>query len=112
MEAVRAAGRREIWWNVRARQPGYHRLVFQVGEQQVEKELAVGDGFMRVSTQRPEWSWSDTLLNPSEAPFAADSKVRSIEIDYPERFSWKILGVDPWLVYWFVVSMVAGFCFK
>ena len=37
---------------------------FQVGDQTVDKELAVGDGFMRVSAQRPGWDWSDVLLNP------------------------------------------------
>ena len=51
----------------------------------VEKELAIGDGFMRVSAERPEWCWSDILWQPAEAPFAADSPVRAIRIDYPGR---------------------------
>ncbi len=51
---------------------------FTCDGQIVEKELAIGDGFMRVSAQRPEWCWSDILWQPAEAPFAADSPVRAI----------------------------------
>jgi hypothetical protein len=74
---VRTDGRREVWWNVRASQAGYYRLVFQVGEQQVDKELAVGDGFMRVNSLRPGWSCSDALLHPAERPFGPGSMIRA-----------------------------------
>jgi hypothetical protein len=105
---VRVLSKREICWNVKANAAGDHRLTFLVDGKPVTKELAVGDGYMRVSTERPEWSWSDALLHPSEEPFAPDAPVQSITIDYPERTSWKILGVEPWILYWFAVSMVAG----
>src|SRR5262245_46902784 len=59
---VRVVSRREVCWNIQARANGYHRLVFRIGDQTIEKELAVGDGFMRVSAQRPAWVWSDALL--------------------------------------------------
>ena len=124
-----------VWWNVRASQAGYHRLAFQVGEQQVDKELAVGDGFMRVSALRPGWSCSDALLHPSEPPFGPGSAVQSIEIEYPRRDSltgagdswltcwftgamvaagWlgALMGLPAWMVYWFVASMVVGLCFS
>ncbi len=106
---VRVLSKRELCWNVKARRPGYHRLVFEVGGQQVEKELAVGDGFMRVSTLRPGWEWPDVLFHPAEAPFRPDSPVHSITVEYPERSSWTS-GTDSWLVYWVVVSMVAALC--
>ena len=35
-----------------------------------------------------------------------------VEIDYPQRMTWKILGIEPWLCYWFGVSMVAGLAFR
>jgi hypothetical protein len=109
---VRVFSRREVCWNIKARDSGYHRLVFQVGDQEVEKELAVGDGFMRVTALRPAWVFSDVVLHPGEPPFATDSLVQSIDVAYPERFSWKICGIEPWLLYWFVVSMVSGLCFS
>ena len=131
---VRTEGRRELWWNVQANEPGYHRLAFVVDGQQVEKELAVGDGAMRVSTMRPGWSWWDALTHPSEAPFGPGSAVQSIEDrvspgrDSPTGAgeSWatcwysgsmtgagwlgNLVGLPAWMIYWFVVSLVAGLC--
>ena len=104
---VRTAGRREFWWNVRASQAGYHRLVFRGGRQQVDKELAVGDGFMRVSSLRPGWSCSDALMHPSEPPFGPGSVVQSIEIEYPRRDSLTGAG-ESWLTCWFTWAMTGG----
>ena len=53
------------------------------------KELAIGDGFMRVSQERPGWDWSvDSAATPGSSRSAADDPVRSIEIAYPDRSSW------------------------
>jgi hypothetical protein len=109
---VRVTEKREIWWRIRAREDGIHKLAFRVGDQVVDKELAVGAGFMRVSVQRPGWIWNEALMHPWEKPFTPDSPVRSIAIDYPTRQSWYIDGTDWWLVYWFGMSMIVGFCFK
>jgi hypothetical protein len=106
---VRVQSKREVCWNVRACEKGYHRLTFQVGDRTVEKEFAVGDGFMRVSAQRPGWNWYDVLEHPREEPFGPDSPVRSIAIDYPARPE-VTCGSSGWLVYWFVVSLIAAFC--
>lgn len=108
---VRLPSKREVCWNIAARTPGKHRLMFQVGGQTAEKQLSVGDRLMRVSALRPGWSWSDALIYPAEPPFAADSLIRSIAVDYPTRSSWTS-GADKWVVYWFVVSMVTGFAFR
>jgi len=108
---VRVFSNKEICWKIRAVEGGYHRLIFQVGEQQIDKELAVGDSFMRISAERPGWQWSDILLYPVEKPFAPDSVVQSISIDYPERLS-RTSGTDWWLVYFFIASMVFALLFK
>ena len=85
--------------------------MFYVDGQKVDKELAVGKGLMRVSTERPAWHWSDALFNPWEQPFHPDAPVQSIAIDYPARVSW-IYGTDYWVIYWFVVSLVVAFMFR
>jgi hypothetical protein len=108
---VRIRSQRTVCWNVKARAVGSHRLEFHVGDKAVAKDFAVGDGFMRVSQQRPGWNWSDILLNPWEQPFPPDSSVHSIEISYPHRSSWTS-GTDSWVIYWFLVSMVAALCFR
>jgi hypothetical protein len=106
---VRSQG--ELCWSIRAIKSGYERLVFQVGEQTADKELAVGDGFLRVSSLRPGWRWLDALLYPAENPFPPGSTIQSIAIDYPKRSSWTS-GTDSWVIYWFLMSMVSGFCFR
>jgi uncharacterized membrane protein (DUF106 family) len=108
---VRVLSKREICWNIKACEPGHHRLVFQVGDLAIDKELAVGDGYMRVSARRPERDWQEAFLYPGEQPFAPDSPVQSIDIAYPARSSW-ISGTDSWWKYWLIASMIAGYCFR
>jgi hypothetical protein len=106
---ARVFSKREVCWNIEARQIGYHRLTFQVGSKEVDKELAVGDGFMRVSARRPQRVLSNDLVYyPAEQAFGTDSPVRSIDISYPERSSWTS-GTDWWMLYWLVVSFVVAF---
>ena len=40
------------------------RLAFEVDGRAADKELAVGDGYMRVSARRPGWDWSEALMHP------------------------------------------------
>jgi hypothetical protein len=108
---VRVPSQREVVWLIRAREAGSHRLSVRAGEQAVTKELAVGDGFMRISPRRPGWDWEDVLLNPAEPAFPPSSTVRSIEVAYPDRSSWTS-GTDNWVIYWFAASMVAALCVK
>jgi hypothetical protein len=108
---VRVLSKREICWNLRACESGYHHLAFQVEGHTVNKELAIGAGYMRVSARRPGWDWQEALMYPEERPFAPDFPVQSIEIDYPQRSAWTS-GTDSWWKYWLVASMVAGFCFR
>jgi hypothetical protein len=107
---VRVLSKREVCWNVRGVRKGTHRLDFQVGDRTAGKELAIGDGFMRVSKLRPGWHFTDILENPGEPPFRPDSPVQAIDIDYPARSSWTS-GTDWWVIYWFVVSFIAALCF-
>jgi uncharacterized membrane protein (DUF106 family) len=108
---VRAFNTREICWEIEAQQNGSHNIVFQVDHQQIEKELAIGPGFMRVSTKRPGWHWTDVLMHPWEKPFRPDSIVNSITITYPDRISINS-GTDWWVIYFFIASMVFAMIFK
>lgn len=108
---VRVPSKREICWKIQGRRPGDHRLMFTAGDESGEKELVIGDRFARVSSLRPDWNAGDVLLYPAEKPFDRSSLIQSIAIDYPTRSSWTS-GTDLWVVYWFAVSMVAGFAFR
>ena len=81
---VRVRSKREVCWNVKAKKPGSHLLMFQVGDTTVAKEFAVGDGFMRVSAERPGWNWESILLNPWEEPFRPDEP-GAIDLDRLSR---------------------------
>lgn len=111
MGPVRILSKQEVCWKIRAIEKGYSRIVFDLDDRHVEKELAIGDGFMRVSGERPGWSWSDILLHPGEKPFAPGSPVRSISIDYPDRPS-RTSGTDRWVLYFFFCSLVFAVIFK
>jgi uncharacterized membrane protein (DUF106 family) len=104
---VRVPSKREVCWNIKARQPGRHFLEFQAGSKTATKELAVGAGFMRTSSLRPGWQWEEILLNPGEAPFPPGCPIQAIEVDYPARDSWTS-GTNSWIIYWFGVSMIAA----
>ncbi len=108
---VQIISKREVCWNLRALKTGYHSLTFRIDGQTVEKELAIGDGLMRVSGSKPEWNWWQALLNPRERPFTSGFVVKSIEIEYPSRPSFPS-GSDYWLIYWFIVSLIAGFLLR
>ncbi len=108
---IRVFSKREIFWKIKALQEGQHQLTFQVDGQPVEKDMAAGEGFMRVSTKRPGYHIADLFLHPLEKPFDSDSTVQSIQIDYPDRVS-KINGTDWWVIYLFIASMVFALIFK
>ncbi len=108
---VRVASERAIYWDVTARRPGGEPLVFRVAEERAQKELAIGDGYVRLSPLRPGWNWSDALLYPDERPFRPNEVIQSIAVDYPPRDAW-MSGTKGWIIYWFLASMVAAFVFR
>ena len=110
---VRVPSKRQVFWQIQAQpvKPGRYPLNFQVADQQVQKELAVGDGLMSVSMKRPGLNIADLILHPAEKPFDKTSPVQSISIAYPDRPS-KITGTDFWIISLFVISMAVAFIFK
>ncbi len=110
---VRVPAKRQVYWTIRATQPGIgiHQLQFQVGDLQVQKELAVGSDFMPVSIKRPSLQLGDLILYPAEKPFDETSPVRSIEIGYPDRTE-PITGSSNWVITLFVMSMLGAFAVK
>ncbi|MBM4088641.1 MAG: hypothetical protein FJ276_04320 [Planctomycetes bacterium] len=108
---VRVPGRRMVCWNLRAQREGHHCLSLDVAGRKLEKELAIGHGFMRVSSRRPARHWLELLVHPCEPPLPPDSAVEAIVIDYPDRDGWSS-GTGSWLVYWFAASMIAALCLR
>ena len=110
-QQTRILSKRQIVWKIKALQPGYQKITFNVDNQKIEKQLTIGDGFMKINPQKPAWNFTDIMLYPTEKPFAPDSPVKSISIQYPERIS-KTSGTDWWIAYFFVASMIFALIFK
>ena len=105
---VRIPAKHMVCWNIRAVEPGCHEVTFAVNGSSVTKQIAIGDGFLPTSLKRPNWNLAEVLLHPREPPFPRNSPVQSIEVDFPERLS-VTSGSRWWLIYWFVVSLIAAF---
>lgn len=106
-----ASGGGELVWRIRCGTPGRHVLRFDVLGTTIEKELVVANDLARVSPERPGRRWTSQLLYPVEKALPRDSAVRSVEIAYPELDSW-VYGSDWWILWFFVVSMVAALLLK
>lgn len=108
---VRVPSKNMVCWNIIPKEAGLHELEFQVDGTTFTKELAVGSQFMPTSLKRPARHLNDALIHPRETPFPVDSVVQSIEVTYPERDAFTS-GTNNWVIYWFLVSMVAAFAAK
>lgn len=108
---VRVLSQRAVCWNIKAKEPGYHRLVFVVDGKPIEKDLSIGRGLMRVSVKRPDWNLGELFLHPAELPVPEQSAAKSIEIQYPFSDSW-MTGRDRWFICWMIVSGVAALIFS
>jgi uncharacterized membrane protein (DUF106 family) len=108
---VRVSSRGEIYFTLRPLENGTHTLIFHVGDGRYEKQMVIGNGFMRVSPKRPGASPWDVLMYPLETPFASGDLVQSISIAYPPRDSM-MYGTDWWVIYFFLASMAFAFLAK
>ena len=108
---VRVPSKHQVFWQIQAAESGHHILAFQVADQQVQKQLAVGDDLMPVSADRPGLDVMDLILHPAEKPFDESSPVQSISIGYPGRFS-ELFGAGLWVWGVLVIAIAAGFACK
>lgn len=111
VEAGPVPGGDIVAWRLSGAKPGRHELAINVGDQKITKEIAVGDGLMRVSALRPGRDWTEQLLNPIESPLPAGGPVRSIEIVYPQLDSF-VIGADWWVLYFLIISIGVALIFK
>ena len=111
MGPVIISSKNQVFWKIKALEEGSHKVIFDVESNPFEKELAVGNGFMRISPVRPGYRLLDIIQYPAEPPFPPDSIVESISIDYPDR-NEHLSGTDSWVIYFFAASIVFALLFK
>ena len=111
MGPVVISSKNQVLWKLKAKEPGYRTLTFDVDSEKFTKELAIGNGFMRTSPLRPGYHPLDIIEYPAESPLPTDSVVESISVEYPDR-DGRLSGTDWWVIYFFGASMFFALLFK
>jgi hypothetical protein len=107
---VRTADR-EIFWRLRAAEPGDHVLSLRVGDETVTKTWSVGGAPRKVPVKRTKGL--EALLYPGEPGLAAASPLRTVALAYPERDLGFLPGGELGiLATFFGLSLLAGFALK
>jgi uncharacterized membrane protein (DUF106 family) len=110
----------EISWRLQAREEGVHDLALIINGQRLIKKLAVAQKpLSKISPLKVRRNFINELMNPGEPPFSRELPIKTIEVKYPTKdislFGWSIpwlLGIPPWLVVYFVLSIILGFILK
>jgi hypothetical protein len=112
---VRITDGGQVAWRVRAAQPGRHTLRVRVGDAAAaESTLVVNAGDARWSAvpQRSTSELVTAVLYPGDRPIPPGGPVKTIETTYPP-LRVGMLGFEwSWVVWFFVLSMIAGFALK
>ena len=117
---LRIEEEREINWRLKAREKGVHDLTFIVNGQRLTKKVAVGQKpLSKISPLKVRHNFINELLYPGESPFSGDLPIKTIEVKYPSKsmnlFGWNIprpWKIPPWLIVYFVLSIILGFVLK
>jgi len=108
--AVRVLPLRQVSWRIRATGAASGDLRIRVGAETVAKRIEAGEGASMISRLRGS-SWTDALLHPVE-PRMSVAGVQSVEVNY-KAAEVSMGGVTThWLVWFLLVSMVAGYVLK
>jgi uncharacterized membrane protein (DUF106 family) len=110
----------EISWRLQAREKGVHDLALIINGQRLIKELAVAQRpLSKISPLKVRRNFINELMNPGESPLSGDLPIKTIEVKYPTKdmslFGWNIpwlWGIPPWLIVYFVLSIILGFILK
>jgi hypothetical protein len=101
----------QIFWRLKADQPGDHVLTIQAGDETLEKRWAVGGEYRKIAAKRLR-SW-EAFLYPGEPPIPSESAVQSIEMAAHTRaLPYLPDGEFGILMWFFVISMAGAFALK
>jgi uncharacterized membrane protein (DUF106 family) len=104
----------EVAWRIRADEAGLHRLEIRAAgdDTPVVKEFVAGKAWGATSLQRTGAGFVDMLLHPGESPIPSSSPIQSVEIQYA-ALTLSVFGFGVhWLLFFFVVSLIAGFALR
>ncbi len=101
----------KVAWRFRAERAGDYVVPIHVGEELVEKRIAVGGPPRKVPVLRTKTL--EAFLYPAEAALPADSAAESVRLRYPDRdLGWLPGGEMGVLATFFGLSILSGFALK
>ena len=101
----------QVFWRLRADQPGDHVLSLKVGDDVFEKGWAVGGEPRKVPVKRLRGL--EAILYPGEAALPGDGPLLSIELEVHPRELGPLPAGELGIVLWvLILSLAAGFAVK
>jgi uncharacterized membrane protein (DUF106 family) len=109
---LRISEEREVDFRVGALEEGEHQLTISYGGGRITTPIYVSTQVERVYTERGKAAFAGFFFAPGQKPLPDDSLLESVTVLLPER-ELSVLGVDVhWLLFFFVVSVIAGYSLK
>lgn len=109
---LRIPEEREIDFRIGAVEKGDHQFTLRVNENQITIPVPVGNSLKPVYPERTKAAFSAALLSPGQKPLPADCPLISFNMLLPKR-QLKLLGMNVhWLIFFFIVSIIAGYSLK
>ena len=109
---LRDQRRHSISWRIGVQAASASALRWTVGEEEVDKSLAVSDSPRQltvVGQRRPGPGFWDQLFHPTEVAFSPSSAVRQVDVFYPHARSTPCLGMNlPWWLTFMIASILAA----
>lgn len=110
--AVWIPSEREFAWRLRAEEQGDYDLTFKLGGQEFKKSVQVSSIVQRRSPVRYASGFWNNLLYPAEDPLPKDGPIASITVGYREASVPLLWWPMPWIVVFFILSIVFAFALK
>jgi hypothetical protein len=107
--ALRMEEGREVDWKLKATQEGRFDLTVRLAGQEFRKEVRITDHLARVAPSRRQANLLVAGFAEGEAPLPSGAPIESIDVRYPPR-GFSLIGWQvPWLVPFFLLSLVSGY---
>ena len=111
---VRAMGKNEVTWRLKALSAGNDKIIVSWGGNSLEKTVSIGrNKVVKLSPLRSHSaSFTNALFSPGEKPIDDQMEVEWMLLDYAER-KINFLGMEMhWIIVFFILSLAAGFALK
>lgn len=101
-----------VTWRLVAASNGNYDVKVTGGGGGLSKQVQVSSRLQRLSPERLQAAWWKRMFSSAEPVLPGGSAVQAISVDYPPRevgvFSWQA----NWILWFFFISLIAGFIFK